>query len=163
MIAISACLMGIPCRYNGETVSCPDLVKQCAGYPVILFCPEVLGGLLTPRSPAEICDGTGVEVLKGQAQIRNAEGNDVTQFYLVGAQRAAALLKECNVQLAVLKEKSPSCGLHYIYDGSFTGQLVKGSGVCAQLLKNRGIQLCNEAEMDVVSQYFLEKTNDCQR
>nr|WP_283407906.1 DUF523 domain-containing protein [Anoxynatronum buryatiense] len=104
-----------------------------------------------PREPAEIQKGTGADVLSGQALIKNSKGIDVTQLYLSGAQKVLAMLESHNVQVVILKENSPSCGLCYIHDGEFRGRLVEGSGVCAQLLKNHDFKLFNEHQIDEVS------------
>ncbi|MEN1761010.1 DUF523 domain-containing protein [Anoxynatronum sibiricum] len=151
MIAISACLMGVPCRYNGTAANCLGLHLLSADHPLMVFCPEVMGGLPTPREPAEIQNGTGADVLSGQAFIINSKGADVTQLYLSGSQKVLAVLKSRDVQAVILKENSPSCGLYHIHDGEFSGRLIEGSGVLTQLLKNHDIQVFNENQIDEIS------------
>ena len=139
-ILVSRCLLGEPCRYDGRSVPVPQLEKlRQAGHVLIPVCPEVLGGLPTPRSPAE---------RQPDGRVVNRAGEDVTDAYLEGAGRALALALEAGCTLAVLKAKSPSCGCHEIYDGSFTGRLVPGQGVAARLLEESGIRVVDETELD---------------
>jgi uncharacterized protein YbbK (DUF523 family) len=153
---VSACLVGIPCRYDGG--SCPhDQLQALAAQGHILpLCPEVLGGLPTPRPPAEIQGGDGGDVLEGRARVVNIEGKDVTGELLAGAQRALCIAKRWDIKEAVLKARSPSCGVGQIlalsfaegYDGSFSGRLVEGNGVTAALLKREGIIIKNEEDWE---------------
>ena len=139
-ILVSRCLLGEPCRYDGRSVPVPELEKlRQAGHVLIPVCPEVLGGLPTPRSPAE---------RQPDGRVVNRAGEDVTAAYLEGAGRTLALALEAGCTLAVLKAKSPSCGCHEIYDGSFTGRLVPGQGVAARLLEESGIRVVDETELD---------------
>ena len=139
-ILVSRCLLGEPCRYDGRSVPVPELEKlRQAGHVLIPVCPEVLGGLPTPRSPAE---------RQPDGRVVNRAGEDVTDAYLEGAGRTLALALEAGCTLAVLKAKSPSCGCHEIYDGSFTGRLVPGQGVAARLLEESGIRVVDETELD---------------
>ena len=143
MIAVSECLRGTPCRYDGMTKpnkGARELVKAGA----VCICPEVLGGLDTPRSPAEIQGGDGFDVLCGKAKVVNKAGEDVTAQYVKGAEIVLELCKKYGVTEAVLKEKSPSCGSSLIYDGSFTGTLRPGVGVTAALLLRNGITVRDE-------------------
>ena len=139
-ILVSRCMLGEPCRYDGRSVPVPELEKlRQAGHVLIPVCPEVLGGLPTPRSPAE---------RQPDGRVVNRAGEDVTAAYLEGAGRTLALALEAGCTLAVLKAKSPSCGCHEIYDGSFTGRLVPGQGVAARLLEESGIRVVDETELD---------------
>lgn len=139
-ILVSRCLLGEPCRYDGRSVPVPELEKlRQAGHVLIPVCPEVLGGLPTPRSPAE---------RQPDGRVVNRAGEDVTAAYLEGAGRTLALALEAGCTLAVLKAKSPSCGCHEIYDGSFTGRLVPGQGVAARLLEESGVRVVDETELD---------------
>ena len=139
-ILVSRCLLGEPCRYDGRSVPVPQLEKlRQAGHVLIPVCPEVLGGLPTPRPPAE---------RQPDGRVVNREEEDVTAAYLEGAGRTLALALEAGCTLAVLKAKSPSCGCHEIYDGSFTGRLVPGQGVAAQLLEKSGVRVVDETELD---------------
>ena len=139
-ILVSRCLLGEPCRYDGRSVPVPELEKlRQAGHVLIPVCPEVLGGLPTPRPPAE---------RQPDGRVVNRAGEDVTAAYLEGAGRTLALALEAGCTLAVLKAKSPSCGCHEIYDGSFTGRLVPGQGVAARLLEESGVRVVDETELD---------------
>ena len=147
MTAVSECLRGTPCRYDGmakPNKGARELVKAGA----VCICPEVLGGLDTPRSPAEIQGGDGFDVLCGKAKVVNKAGEDVTAQYVKGAEIVLELCKKYGVTEAVLKEKSPSCGCGRIYDGTFTGTLTDGDGVTAALLKGNGIKVYGESELE---------------
>ncbi len=143
---VSACLLGIPCRYDGAACPHDQLQALATRGDVLPICPEVVGGLPIPRPPAEIQGGDGGDVLDGQAQVVNVEGKDVTAEFLAGAQRALRIVQRCGIQEAILKARSPSCGVGQIYDGSFSGRLVEGDGVTAALLKREGIIVKNEEE-----------------
>ena len=141
-ILVSACLLGTPCRYDGQSKPVPDLEKLgAAGHILVPVCPEVLGGLDTPRPPAE---------LQPDGRVVNRAGEDVTAPYRKGAELALELARSEGCTLAVLKAKSPSCGCHQVYDGSFTGQLVTGQGVAARLLEESGIRVADETELDML-------------
>ena len=115
---------------------------------ILPICPEVSGGLPTPRPPAEIQGGDGGDVLEGRARVVNIEGKNVTAEFLAGAQKALRVVRCWDIKEAVLKARSPSCGLGQIYDGSFSGRLVEGNGVTAALLKREGIIVKNEEEWE---------------
>ena len=137
MIIVSACLAGIKCRYNGEAKPSQkviDLVKQKKAVPV---CPEQLGGLPTPRTPAEQRDD----------KIIAKDGRDVTAEFLKGAEEALRIAKESGCNEAILKSKSTSCGIGKIYDGTFSGNLVVGDGVFTKLLKKNNIKVLTEEEI----------------
>ncbi len=135
-ILVSACLLGLDCRYKGDNCACEKVLALAGRHTLIAVCPEQLGGLPTPREPAERLDG----------RVINAQGMDVTGQYEYGAQAALALAKLNNVSAAVLKARSPSCGSGVIYDGSFSGRKIPGDGVCAELLKKNGIKVYTEDE-----------------
>ncbi|WP_134682731.1 DUF523 domain-containing protein [Brevibacillus migulae] len=143
MHIMSACLAGCHCRYDGKAVQedHQDLLKKGEAIPA---CPEQLGGLSTPRNPAEIVGGDGFDVLDGKARVMDNQGNDVTEQFIAGAQQALRLAKKAGVTKAILKENSPSCGSTYLYDGSFTGKKVKGMGVTAALFARNGIEVSSE-------------------
>ena len=133
MILVSACLAGFPCRYDGETKSNDEvcaLVCQGLALPV---CPEVLGGLPTPRLPSERTPD-GVKVLQ-------CDGTDVTAAFRRGADETLSLCRQYGVTRALLKSRSPSCGLGSIYDGTFSGKLRPGNGLTAELLESNGIRV----------------------
>lgn len=136
-LLISACLMGIKCRYDGgrKPLACLDQIMD--RYVLIPACPEVLGGLPTPRTPSERRDD----------RIVTQDGRDVTAQYEQGAQETLRLAQLTGCTCALLKERSPSCGCGDIYDGSFTGTLCKGDGVCASLLKQHGVRVYGESRI----------------
>lgn len=136
-ILISACLVGVNCKYSGGNNKLPDekIEQLLDEYELIPVCPESDGGLPTPRTPSE---RVGDKVM---AQ----DGKDVTAEFRKGAENALRLAKENGVRLAILKEDSPSCGSGIIYDGTFTGTLIPGYGVTAELLKNNGITVIGES------------------
>ncbi len=113
-----------------------------------MACPELLGGFSTPREPAEIIGGTGEDVLNGTAKIVTASGEDVTELYMEGAAKTLAYAKEINASAVILKENSPSCGSGFIYNGTFSGKKITGSGVTAALLKQAGYRVISENELD---------------
>ncbi len=137
-ILISACLLGIPCRYDGKSKNTIDLSKYEGKYNFIPVCPEVMGGLPTPRTPSE---RVGDRVIM-------RDGTDVTENFIKGAEAAYEKAVREGVDIAILKERSPSCGNGEIYDGSFSGRLCKGDGVCAEYLKKRGILVLGENNLD---------------
>lgn len=137
MILLSACLAGVPCRMDGTSKPVPELRALYERGEAILVCPEVLGGLPTPRSPSE---------RQPDGSVRNADGEDVTAFFRRGAEAALDISRENHCTCAVLKARSPSCGKGSVYDGSFTHTLVPGSGVCAELLLSAGIPVLTEEE-----------------
>jgi uncharacterized protein YbbK (DUF523 family) len=136
---VSACLAGAPCRYDGRARTDDGVVADVEAGTAVPVCPEALGGLPTPRRPAELVGGDGADVLDGRARVVDDEGTDVTAQYLVGAERALALARGIGVTEAVLQQRSPSCGGGRVYDGTFTGGLVAGDGVAAALLRRNGI------------------------
>lgn len=146
MILISACLCGLNCKYDGGNNEHPFFAAMLERGEVITVCPEVLGGLPIPRKAAEICRGTGQDVLEGRAQVIARDGEDLTQSFVVGAKRALELAQEYQVDLVVLKSNSPSCGVGKIYDGTFNHQLREGYGVTAALLKENGFPVVSEVE-----------------
>ena len=143
MILVSACLLNHPVRYKGDGNPCPLLLELLAKGKVeeiLPFCPEVSGGLPTPRPPAEIKGGTGADVLHGKAKVVNKEGQDVTTAFIDGAQKCAQLCMEKGITVAILKQRSPSCGSKAIYDGTFSGTTISGQGVTATLLTSISIK-----------------------
>ncbi|MGL5577001.1 MAG: DUF523 domain-containing protein [Sarcina sp.] len=145
MIIVSACLCGENCKYNGGNNNNEVVKKFIENKEVLYVCPEQIGGLLTPRNPAEIV-GCAKGVLNGEDKIISNEGKDVTFEFLKGAREVLKIAKDKNVKLAILKAKSPSCGKGLIYDGTFTGHKIKGNGVTAQLLIDNGVKVINEDE-----------------
>lgn len=149
MILVSACLVGRRCRYDGGGFDqFPALSRMVEEGQAIALCPEELGGLPTPRPPAELMGGDGMAALSGQARIATQDGTDVTESFLRGAAAAAELAKSHGATAAVLKARSPSCGAQTIYDGTFSGRLVPGMGVTAARLKNMGLEVYSEETVD---------------
>lgn len=146
-VMVSACLTGENCRYDGGSKPIPGLSEMLRDYRIISFCPEILGGLISPRPAAEILGGTGDEVWLGQAQVVDQQGNDHSQEYKSGALRTLEIFQREQPEFVVLKDKSPSCGVGMIYDGSFSGQLCSGNGVTVALLKKAGARIVTEAEL----------------
>ncbi len=150
-ILISACLTGDPVRYDSgaKTVANPNLARWQAEGRLIPHCPEVAGGLPTPRLPAEIEAGANAgQVLAGKALILDNAGGDVTRAFLDGAQATLALARQHACAHAVLTDGSPSCGTSYIYAGRFDGSRTAGIGVTAALLQSHGIRVWNETQID---------------
>jgi uncharacterized protein YbbK (DUF523 family) len=151
LILVSACLLGVACRFDGE--SCPqvELRGLAAHGHVVPICPEVAGGLPTPRIPAEIEDAhTGLDgdaVLEGRTRVLLSDGTDVTAHFVAGAEVALALAQRLGVRRAILKSSSPSCGAGQIHEGVFAGTLVPGDGVTTALLKSAGIQVITEQDL----------------
>jgi uncharacterized protein YbbK (DUF523 family) len=137
-ILISACLLGIGCRYDGKHKANEDVLALVGKYNLIPFCPEIYGGLSTPRVPSE---RTGDRVMM-------KDGRDVTENYEKGASEALELCRIYGIKTAILKARSPSCGKGEIYDGSFTHTLIPGDGVTAELLLSRGIPVYTEKEIE---------------
>ena len=136
-ILVSACLLGESCRYDGKSKPCERVIALSNTYNLIPICPEVMGGLPTPRTPSEIC---GELVLM-------KDGRDVTENYNRGARKALETARKNACAVAILKEKSPSCGSGLIHNGSFDGGLVEGDGIAAKLLKQEGIRVLGESEI----------------
>ena len=148
-VLVSRCLLGHRVRYDGGA-SGPyaQLAQWQDEGRVIALCPEVAGGLPTPRAAAEIPGGQGVEVLAGKASVITTEGEDVTEAFVSGAQQALALVERHGIRIAILKANSPSCGNRLTYDGSFSGTKVEGQGVTAALLARAGVQVFSELELE---------------
>ena len=136
-VLISACLLGVRCRYDGQSKKYDGVERLVGKYNLIPVCPEIMGGLQTPRAPAErvgdrvVCD----------------DGCDVTAQYQRGAQEVLRLARLFSCSLAILKANSPSCGSKRVYDGTFSRNLVDGMGVTAQLLSENNIRVIDETEI----------------
>jgi len=137
-ILISACLIGDKVNYKGQGKYCPDVEKLKEKYELVLFCPEVEGGLPIPRKPNEI----------REKQVLREDGKDVTREFNLGAKKALSLCKYLGITKAVLKEKSPSCGTHLVHNGYFNDRLIKGEGVTTKLLRENGIEVFSEEEIE---------------
>lgn len=146
-VLVSACLAGRPCRYDGSGATDDVVSRLVAEGLAVLVCPEVDGGLGTPRPPAEIVGGDGADVLAGRAKVVTAEGIDVTEAYLKGARRAVESARRTGADSAILKARSPSCGCGEVYDGTFSRVLQQGDGVTAAMLKGEGIGVLTDEEV----------------
>ena len=148
---VSACLLGVACRFDGQSCPVPELNDLAAMGLVVPICPEVLGGLPTPRLPSEIEDAyaglDGGSVLDGLTRVVRSDGVDVTAQFVKGAQATLTLARQLGIERAILKADSPSCGVGRIHDGRFEGKLVAGDGVTAALLKRHGILVVTEADL----------------
>ncbi len=150
-IMVSACLMGHRVRYDGKRVPVhPCFVKWNALGWVYPFCAEVEGGLGVPRKPCEIVGGDGADVLAGVARVIRCDGLDVTGFFLKGAKNAEKFIVQHQIVYAVMKDGSPSCGSHRIYDGSFSKIRIPGKGVAVSLLYRSGVRVFSENDIDIL-------------
>ncbi len=140
-VVVSACLAGVPCRYDGGATTDADVAAAVAAGAAVPLCAELLGGLRTPRPTAEIVGGDGDDVLDGRARVVDAGGRDVTPAYVAGALAVADRAVALGASRAILQERSPSCGSGRVYDGTFSGALVEGVGVTAAALRRRGVEV----------------------
>ena len=145
-ILVSACLLGVNCKYNGNNNYNEDVLKLKKYFNIIPVCPEVFGGLPTPRTPSEICGD----------RVVSKDGVDVTTAFTDGAEKTLYIAREKNCPAALLKERSPSCGCGKIYDGSFTSNLVDGNGITAELLINNDICVFGEGQINKLLQLYSD-------
>jgi len=145
-VLVSSCLVGNKVRYNASCLSIPsqDWDWLHSNVELVVFCPEISGGLATPRSPAEIIHGNGIDVVKGLAHVRGNDGVDVTEPFLLGAQNALKTCQQHGIKYAILAEGSPSCGSTKIYDGTFSGNKIDGFGVTTAVLADAGIKVFSQ-------------------
>lgn len=136
-ILVSACLIGVNCRYSGTGACYEDIMKLRYEHNLIPVCPEQLGGLPTPRNPVEIIDGRALD----------EDGRDFTKEFTDGANETLHIAKALDCKMAILKCNSPSCGNKNVYDGSFTGKLIEGQGFTAKLLMENGIKVLSEKDL----------------
>ena len=135
---VSACLLGQKCKYNGGGNYSEAVMEYIRGHEVISVCPELAGGLSVPRSPCEIVNGI----------VMNADGKNVDKAFRDGAALCVGLAKEQKIDLAILQSRSPSCGVRQIYDGTFSGRLIEGSGVFASLLRKNGFRVLDAEDLN---------------
>lgn len=133
----SACLLGIKCRYDGKDALNKKAVLLSKQEKLLPVCPEVLGGLPIPREQSELRNGRAI----------TKSGKDVTSCFEKGAEKILKTAKSFDIKEAILKQRSPSCGCGQIYDGTFSGKVIKGDGVTAALLKKNGIKVVSEEEL----------------
>ncbi len=137
-VLVSACLMGVPCRYDGRDNVCPRVIALAQRYRLIPICPECDGGLPTPRTPSE----------RRGDRVYMRTGEDVTDAFRRGAEHALSVARAEEVAFAILKSKSPSCGIGTIYDGSFRGALIAGNGLAAELLLKNNVRVLTERDIE---------------
>jgi uncharacterized protein YbbK (DUF523 family) len=150
-VLVSACLLGQPVRYDGGARACrhPVLARWVAEGRVVPFCPEMAAGMTAPRPAAEISAGAdGADVLAGQAKVLDADGEDLTAWFIAGARLALERAMVAGARVAVLKEGSPSCGTRVIGDGTFSSTRKPGTGVAAALLARAGIRAFSEDQLE---------------
>ncbi|HYH50460.1 MAG TPA: DUF523 domain-containing protein [Acidimicrobiia bacterium] len=147
-LVISACLLGVACNHEGRGSHRAVVDELARRYRLVPVCPEVLGGLPTPRAAAELVGGDGSDVLAGagDARVVNIAGEDVTAAYRRGAEAAVAVAEAVGARRAVLKARSPSCGSSAVYDGTFSRRLVPGMGVTAAALQGAGLEVGSEED-----------------
>ncbi len=138
MYVVSRCLLGESCKYNGGHNYSQKVIDFLKDKDYIAVCPEELGGLPTPRTPCERCEN----------KVINKLGEDKTKEFVLGANRAIDLIKDKDIKGALLQARSPSCGKGLIYDGTFSGKLVKGNGIFAEKLMMLGIEIKHEDELE---------------
>lgn len=143
MYLVSACLAGINCRYDGKNSGNEVITQWVKEGKAIPVCPEQLAGLPTPRIDCEIAADN-----KGDRKVISRDGRNLTMEFMIGAQKSLELAKAEGITKAILKSKSPSCGCGVIYDGTFSGRLVKGNGLTAELLLQKGMEVYTENELD---------------
>lgn len=134
-LLVSACLLGINCKYNGNNNKNDKILELLKDHDLIPICPETLGGLPTPRTPSEIQND----------KVITKDGRDVTKEYQKGAEETLKIAKLYDCKIAILKEKSPSCGCGKIYDGTFSKTLINGDGMTTRLLKENNIKIIGES------------------
>ena len=142
MVLVSACLLGVACRYDGESKPNECILSYNRQFSFIPFCPETYGGLTTPRVPAEI---------QPDGRVVNAEGEDVSAAYQTGAEQAVTLCRDFRIRYAILKSRSPACGPENSYDGTFTHTLIQRPGCAAKALMDAGVTVFSDEEFDDTS------------
>ena len=141
-VLVSACLVGVRCNHVGRASTSEAVRRRARANDQVPICPEVAGGLPIPRAAAELQPDGGV---------RTADGTDVTDAYERGAEVAVRVARGVGAERAVLKARSPSCGCHQLYDGTFSRVLVDGEGVTARVLRRAGIEVCSEEDIPSAS------------
>lgn len=139
MILVSSCLLGLACRYDGKEKEYEGIHEFLKGKPYLPICPEQMGGLPTPRPAAEIVSFDPLKIM--------TESSDVTAEFIKGVEEVKKLIQPHDIELAILKSKSPTCGCYEIYDGTFSRQLIKGSGILADMLMKKHIKVINEEDI----------------
>jgi len=140
-ILVSACLLGINCKYDGSSNKNEKILKLAKDFILIPVCPEIFGGLPIPREPAE----------KRGERVITKSGKDITEYFKKGAKEVLKIAKILKIKKAIFKQKSPSCGCGKIYDGTFSKRLIKGNGITTELLKKNKIEVLSEEEIDKIN------------
>jgi len=143
MYLVCSCLAGINCRYDGKNNLNEKVVELVKAGKAIPVCPEVLGGMAIPRDPSEIILDD-----EGNKKVVTEKGKDLTAVFKLGAEKTLQIAKIVEVKKVILQQRSPSCGSGKIYDGTFSGNLIKGNGLTAELLIKNGIEVLTEADLD---------------
>ncbi|MBS7627042.1 DUF523 domain-containing protein [Candidatus Bathyarchaeota archaeon] len=146
MRLVSACLLGIDCRYDGQNTLSGKVLRLVEKEILIPVCPEQLGGLGTPREPMRIIGGGGSEVLDGKAKVINRIGEDVSRNLIKGAEETLKIARSLGVRKAIFKSRSPSCGCGEIYDET-SSRIVRGDGVATALLKRNSVEVITEEDL----------------
>lgn len=147
-ILVSACLLGVKCRYDGGAKPDARVIALGEEHELVPVCPERFGGLASPREPSEISG----------SRVVSRDGRDLTKAFELGAQRTLEAAARAGCQRAILKERSPSCGSSFVYDGSFSGKVVRGAGIAAALLVENGLRVCSEENFEKL--FETEKARD---
>lgn len=142
-VLVSACLLGVRCRYDAKSVPCQSVESLSGRFDFIPVCAEIMGGLPTPRVPSE----------RNGASVISRDGTDVSMSFVRGAEEVLRLARLLNCNVAILKQNSPSCGSRMIYDGTFSGKLIPGQGVTAELLQKNGITVFSENDISDFLEY----------
>lgn len=150
MIGVSSCLAGNNCTFKGSNHLIEKIKEMVENNQAIVICPEVLGGMTIPRDPCEIIDLDNLVV-------KSINGEDCSEQYLKGAYKALEILKKYNIEVVLLKAKSPSCGKGLIYDGSFKHRLIKGNGITTKILEENGILVYNEDRIEEFFKYIEKR------
>ncbi|QOR36761.1 DUF523 domain-containing protein [Clostridium sp. 'deep sea'] len=151
MVIVSACLVGIKCRYNGKCTNIEYLQNLITTGEALPLCPEVLGGLPIPRPCCEIVNHAN------EKKVINTKNEDITSFFKEGATKTLQIAQIVNAKIAVLQSRSPSCGYLKIYDGSFSGNFVKGNGFTSQMLLENDIKIFTEQQLNEFKEYYNKK------
>jgi uncharacterized protein YbbK (DUF523 family) len=158
-VLVSSCLLGERVRYHGGDARLASAILDgwVTEGRVIPFCPELAGGLSVPRPPAEIRGSGGLAVLEDKARVVTDGGDDVTAEFVAGAERALAAAQAADVALALLVDRSPSCGSSEIYDGTFSGRRIQGSGVTTALLAREGLRVFTPDRIEAAAEYLASR------
>jgi len=148
-VLVSACLLGLNCKYDGGNNRREEVLELLKRDDVVLIpvCPEIFGGEGIPRENSEIVGGDGRDVLEGKAKVLTPDGKDVTEYFIRGARETLKVAKLYGAKRAIFKARSPSCGCGWIYDGTFSRRLRKGDGVATALLKANGVEVITDEEL----------------